>query len=63
MSNNHKKPLGKTLKNIKYFNGKLACQRCANKWQVVDLNPERKVVECPICGEQNDIREALGRAA
>ena len=25
--------------------------------------PERKVVQCPICGEQNDIREAIERAA
>ena len=50
-------------KRVNYINSNLRCQRCANKWQVVDLNPERKVVECPICGEQNDIREALGRAA
>ena len=65
MSDNkgHKKPLGKTPKNIKYFNGRLGCQRCANTWQTVDLNPERKIVGCPICGEQNDIKEAIKRAS
>jgi hypothetical protein len=50
-------------KRVIYINGKLACQRCAREWMVVDLNPERKVVQCPVCGEPNDIREAIKRAA
>ena len=33
--------------------------RCANPWDVVDLNSERKVVGCPVCGAENDIREAI----
>ena len=48
-------------KNVKFINGVLGCQRCDNKWDVVDLNPEHKVVTCPICAELNDIRAALGR--
>lgn len=58
----HKKPLGKTPKNIKYFSGKLVCGRCEHGWNVVDLNPERKVVNCSLCGEPNDIKEAIKRA-
>lgn len=50
-------------KNVRHLNGTLACQRCPQAWTVVDLNPERKVVPCPTCGEQNDIREAMKRAA
>lgn len=50
-------------KHVQYINGKLGCQRCSNKWTVVDLNPERKVVQCPVCSFPNDIREAIKRAA
>jgi NAD-dependent SIR2 family protein deacetylase len=49
-------------KNVIHLNGTLACQRCANSWDVVDLNPERKVVECPICAELNDIKSAVSLA-
>lgn len=49
-------------KAIKYLNSKLACKRCPQEWIVVDLNPERKVVQCPLCGEPNDIRESIKRA-
>lgn len=48
-------------KRVKYFTGKLGCQRCTAGWSVVDLNPERKVVQCPVCAEPNDIREAINR--
>jgi len=50
-------------KRVIHINAKLACQRCTNGWTVVDLNPERKVVQCPTCAEPNDIREAIKRAA
>ena len=50
-------------KNVIHLNGKLACSRCGNGWLVTDLNPERKVMTCPICAEPNDIREAIKRAA
>ena len=50
------------IKRVIYFTGQLKCQRCPLRWDVVDLNPERKVVSCPVCGEQNDIREAIKRA-
>lgn len=50
-------------KRVIHLNGKLTCQRCPTTWVVVDLNPERKVVQCPVCGEPNDIREAIKRAA
>lgn len=50
-------------KHVIYINGKLACQRCGLTHAVTDLNPERKVVPCPVCGEPNDIREAIKRAA
>lgn len=63
MTDNKRVPRQQKVKAVKYINGKLGCQRCANTWHTVDLNPERKVVQCPICGEQNDIREAIGRAA
>lgn len=51
-----------TIKNVRMVNGKLMCQRCANSWDVVDLNPERKVVACPVCSEPNDIRKAIDLA-
>ena len=63
MTDNKRVPKNLKPKAVKYINGKLGCQRCANTWTALDLNPERKVVQCPICGEQNDIREAIGRAA
>ncbi len=50
-------------KRVIYINGKLVCKRCPTEWQVVDLNPEYKVVQCPVCGEPNDIREAIKRTA
>jgi len=46
-------------KHVVYITTALACQRCDQMWGVVDLNPERKVVPCPNCGEPNDIREAI----
>jgi hypothetical protein len=48
-------------KNVKYITALLGCQRCDNKWNTVDLNPERKVITCPVCAEVNDIREAVQR--
>jgi transcription elongation factor Elf1 len=47
----------------KYFQGTLACQRCANAFVVSDLNEHRKVIACSVCGAQNDIQEAKKRAA
>lgn len=49
-------------KHVIYINGTLACSRCAREWTAVDLNPERKVVQCPVCNQPNDIREAIKRA-
>ncbi len=49
-------------KHVIHLNCALACQRCSRSWIVADLNPERKVVPCPVCGEPNDIREAIKRA-
>ena len=49
-------------KRVIYITALLRCQRCARDWNVVDLNPERKVVSCPVCAEWNDIREAVKRA-
>lgn len=63
MTDNKRVPRQQKVKAVKYFNGKLACQRCANTWDVVDLNPERKVIECPICGQPNDIKESIDFAA
>lgn len=50
-------------KNVIHLVGTLRCSHCANRWTVVDLNPERKAVPCPICGSLNDIREAIKAAA
>lgn len=50
-------------KRVIYINGSLKCSRCPVEWFVVDLNPEYKAVKCPRCGEYNDIREAIKRAA
>jgi transcription elongation factor Elf1 len=49
-------------KNVVFLNTYLACQRCTSLWQVIDLNPELRVVKCPTCAEPNDIREAIKRA-
>jgi hypothetical protein len=49
-------------KNVLFYTGRLACQRCTSTMSVVDLNPERKVVKCPVCSFPNDIREAIKRA-
>jgi len=48
-------------KKVVYITAKLGCQRCDREWNVVDLNPERKVVKCPVCSFPNDIREAIKR--
>jgi len=53
----------RTPKNVHHINGKLDCSRCGNGWTVVDLNPERKVVTCPVCNFPNDILEAIKRAS
>lgn len=50
-------------KNVIHLSTKLRCQRCEVVALVEDLNPERKAVHCPVCGEYNDIREAQKRAA
>jgi transcription elongation factor Elf1 len=50
-------------KKVIYLNTYLGCQRCTSIWQVIDLNPELRVVKCPTCAEPNDIREAIKRAA
>lgn len=44
------------------FNGLLSCISGEARWEVVDLNIERKVVPCPVCGKPNDINEAIKRA-
>jgi hypothetical protein len=49
-------------KHVIFINGSLRCQRCPTAWTVLDLNPEHKVVKCPVCGEPNDTREAIKRA-
>lgn len=49
-------------KKVKYIAAVLQCQRCNGAWLASDLNPERKVVPCPVCGESNDIKEAIKRA-
>jgi hypothetical protein len=51
------------VKNVLHFTGNLRCGRCGRGWFVSDLNPERKVVPCPVDGEPNDIKEAIKRAA
>ena len=48
-------------KKVIYITALLRCQRCARDWNVVDLNPERKVVPCPVCAEWNDIRGSITR--
>lgn len=48
-------------KHVVYIFGKLGCQRCNHFWTVSELNPERKIVPCPVCSEPNDIREAVKR--
>lgn len=48
-------------KNVKHVTALLGCQRCGLNWNVVDLNPERKITQCPVCAENNDIREAISR--
>lgn len=49
-------------KNVIHLVGTLRCSHCANRWMVVDLNPERKAVPCPICGSLNDIKVAMAAA-
>jgi NAD-dependent SIR2 family protein deacetylase len=49
-------------KNVIHINGTLRCLRCARDWDVVDLNPERECVSCPVCNMPNGINEARKRA-
>lgn len=44
------------------FTGLLACIMGDVSWNVVDLNIERKTVDCPNCGTRNDIDESIKRA-
>jgi hypothetical protein len=39
-------------------NGVMSCQR-GHKWNVVDLNPERRTVNCPICGSFTSVVQGL----
>lgn len=39
-------------------NGIMNCQR-GHKWNVIDLNPERRAVNCPICGGYISILQGL----
>lgn len=38
--------------------GALICEH-GHQWNVVDLNPERVTVLCPVCGTNTSIREGL----
>jgi hypothetical protein len=40
---------------IHFFSGLLACQRCAIRFDVRELNPEHRTVKCPVCGDVNDV--------
>lgn len=61
MSESRRVPKELKVKKVRYITGLLGCIRCVSQWLVVDLNPERKTVKCPICNIPNDIREAMGR--
>lgn len=39
----------------------LKCGRCPVTWSVTDLLVARVTVQCPTCGEPNDIMEAVKR--
>ena len=38
--------------------GTMECPR-QHRWSVVDLNPERITVHCPVCGGLTSIKEGL----
>jgi len=40
----------------------LKCLRCETVWVTRDLVIDRKEVQCPVCGEPNDIQHAAERA-
>lgn len=40
-------------------NGVMNCQR-GHKWIVSQLNPERRTVNCPVCGVNTSILQGLG---
>ena len=42
-------------KSIPPVNGTVECNR-GHRWSVVDLNPERVNVSCPVCGGYTSIR-------
>jgi hypothetical protein len=48
-------------KRVRFITGTLRCIRkwCRSIWDVVDLNPERETVLCPVCGSETDIKEGL----
>ena len=50
-------------KRVTHINANFGCACCAREWSVMDLNPEHKVVKCPVCAFPNDIRKAARRAA
>jgi len=53
-----KKKPQKNHKAAPPVNGIMSCQKGHN-WNVVDLNPERQTVNCPVCGDYTSIRQGL----
>lgn len=45
--------------NLRLFDGPMGCRRCRHSWETRGLDTARKVVVCPICGEHNDIGQAI----
>jgi phage FluMu protein Com len=40
----------------------LRCFKCHLVWTTEDLNHQRQIVDCPVCGMVNTISEAIKRA-
>lgn len=48
----------KDYKPAPAVNGIIKCNK-GHEWNVIDLNPERVTVKCPVCGENTSLRQGL----
>jgi hypothetical protein len=55
-----KKRPQKMLKAAPSVRGIMTCQK-GHRWDVIDLNPERRTVKCPVCGANTSILQGLER--
>ena len=63
MSESNRVPKERKPVQTRYFQGRLACERCTNVSEVRDFNEHHKVYSCGVCGFKNDLTNAKKAAA